>query len=199
LDLILNTIPSYHDYTKVHPLYAMHYALYIHPLDTMHHTPTVHYTLTIHYTLCTIHSLYTKHSHTSYPDCIADYTQYTPLLSKKKGAKQILLGLHKGIGGAMLADQVKGGRGRIGMSGIGGIAATQAVIDLCAKVGVVETNHSRDESQQRRITVETNHSRDESQQRRITHLHALHTYALHYRAHLHASHWLFLHASNLPL
>ena len=32
----------------------------------------------------------------------------------------------------MMADQFKGGKSRVGMSGIGGVAATQAVIDLCA-------------------------------------------------------------------
>lgn len=62
-----------------------------------------------------------------------NYTAYTPLLKKAKGSKQILLGLHKGIGGAMIADQVKGGKSRIGMSGIGGIRNTQEVMDLCAK------------------------------------------------------------------
>ena len=63
-----------------------------------------------------------------------NYTMYTPLLKKGQGKKQILLGLHKGIGAAMVADKVRGGKSRIGMSGIGGIRNTQEVMDLCAKV-----------------------------------------------------------------
>ena len=62
-----------------------------------------------------------------------DYTAYTPLLSTRPGAKQILLGLHKGLAGAMVADQIRGGKSRVGMSGIGGIRATQEVMDLCAQ------------------------------------------------------------------
>jgi uncharacterized zinc-type alcohol dehydrogenase-like protein len=58
-----------------------------------------------------------------------DYMIYQPLLMSK--GIQILLGLHAGFVGAMLTDGIVGGRSRIKMSGIGGIRATQEVIDLC--------------------------------------------------------------------
>lgn len=61
-----------------------------------------------------------------------DYCQYNSLLSKKAGSKQILLGLHKGIGAAMIVEKCCC-HSKIGMSGIGGIPNTQEVIDLCAK------------------------------------------------------------------
>eukprot|EP00656_Telonema_subtile_P003877 TRINITY_DN11755_c0_g1_i1.p1 TRINITY_DN11755_c0_g1~~TRINITY_DN11755_c0_g1_i1.p1 ORF type:complete len:311 (+),score=48.73 TRINITY_DN11755_c0_g1_i1:283-1215(+) len=60
-----------------------------------------------------------------------DYCEYNSLL--KGCGKQILLGLHKGIGAAMIMDQVRCGSSKVGMSAIGGVANTQEVIDLCAK------------------------------------------------------------------
>jgi D-arabinose 1-dehydrogenase-like Zn-dependent alcohol dehydrogenase len=63
-----------------------------------------------------------------------DYSVYTPLLSKtSRIGKQVLLGLHEGIVSGFALTAVTFGRSRIAASGIGGIAATQAVIDLCAK------------------------------------------------------------------
>jgi len=62
-----------------------------------------------------------------------DYCQYNSLLSEKPLAKQILLGLHKGIGAAMVVDKLLCGKSKVGMSGIGGIQNTQEVVDLCAK------------------------------------------------------------------
>ena len=59
-----------------------------------------------------------------------DYCAYNGLLAK--GGKQVLLGLHKGLGGAMVVNALTGGRSKVMMSGIGGVAATQAVVDLCA-------------------------------------------------------------------
>jgi len=79
-----------------------------------------------------------------------DYCQYNSLLSSKPGAKQVLLGLHKGIGAAMVVDKVLCGKSKVGMSAIGGIKNTQEVVDLCAKndikpdikvVPVTELNH----------------------------------------------------------
>lgn len=60
-----------------------------------------------------------------------DYDVYTRLLSPK--GKQVILGLHKGIVGAMVAGKVTCGISKVMGSGIGGIQATQAVIDLCAR------------------------------------------------------------------
>ena len=64
-----------------------------------------------------------------------DYDVYTRLLAPK--GKQVILGLHKGIVGAMVAGKVTCGISKVMGSGIGGIAATQAVIDLCAKNNIV--------------------------------------------------------------
>jgi len=61
-----------------------------------------------------------------------DYCQYN-MLSKKKGGKHVLLGLHAGLAGAMLANSMTFGGSRLMHSGIGGIPATQEVMDLCAK------------------------------------------------------------------
>ena len=60
-----------------------------------------------------------------------DYLVYQPLLTSN--GIQILLGLHAGFVGAMLTDNIVGGKSRLKMSGIGGIRATQEVIDLCDK------------------------------------------------------------------
>jgi len=58
-----------------------------------------------------------------------DYFAYQPLLNSK--GIQILLGLHAGIAAASIVDKLVFGRSRIKMSTIGGIKATQEVIDLC--------------------------------------------------------------------
>lgn len=64
-----------------------------------------------------------------------DYDVYTRLLSPK--GKQVILGLHKGIVGAMVAGKATCGISKVMGSGIGGIKATQAVIDLCARHNIV--------------------------------------------------------------
>ena len=61
-----------------------------------------------------------------------DYVRYRPLL-RRRGGKQVILGLHTGLGGAMLVGNVFGSRSSLAASGIGGVAATQEVMDLCAK------------------------------------------------------------------
>lgn len=61
-----------------------------------------------------------------------DYTAYHSLL-KKKGGKQVLLGLHAGFAGALVANAVTMGKSRVTSSMIGGIKATQEVMDLCSK------------------------------------------------------------------
>lgn len=58
-----------------------------------------------------------------------DYVSFQRLLNKK--GIQVLLGLHSGLAAALILDGVVGGNSRIKMSGIGGIKATQDVIDLC--------------------------------------------------------------------
>lgn len=58
-----------------------------------------------------------------------DYLAYNSLL-KKKG-RQVLLGLHKGLMAAFGVNALTGNNSRVLGSGIGGIAATQDVIDLC--------------------------------------------------------------------
>jgi len=63
-----------------------------------------------------------------------DYNAYMPLLNRaSRIGKQVLLGLHEGIGAGFILNAVTFGCSRITSSGIGGIPATQAVIDLCAK------------------------------------------------------------------
>ena len=61
-----------------------------------------------------------------------DYSMYTKLTAKA-GGKHIILGLNNGLGAAMMVDALTFGSSRIKMSGIGGITATQEVVDLCAK------------------------------------------------------------------
>lgn len=51
--------------------------------------------------------------------------------------KQIMLGLNSGLIAGMAVDPLTCGRSRVKGSGIGGIAATQEVVDLCAKHGIV--------------------------------------------------------------
>jgi len=60
-----------------------------------------------------------------------DYTVYHPLLAK--GGQQTILGLHSGFGGTLVANKVTFGKCRSKPSMIGGIKATQEVMDLCAK------------------------------------------------------------------
>jgi D-arabinose 1-dehydrogenase-like Zn-dependent alcohol dehydrogenase len=60
-----------------------------------------------------------------------DYTQYQPLL--KPTGKQVLLGLHKGMFACTALGNMGLKSSRIIASGIGGIKATQQVMDLCAK------------------------------------------------------------------
>ena len=58
-----------------------------------------------------------------------DYQKYTNLVAS--GGKHIILGLNPGLPGALLADALVMGQSKVKASGIGGIEATQAVIDLC--------------------------------------------------------------------
>merc|ERR1712039_808474 len=59
-----------------------------------------------------------------------DYDIYTKLL--KDDGKQVLLGLHKGIMAGYMLGKLTKGNCRIMHSAIGGIRATQEVVDLCA-------------------------------------------------------------------
>lgn len=61
-----------------------------------------------------------------------DYHVYTLLLSNTGLNKHIILGLNNAFAAAKVVDSLVFGRSRLKMSGIGGIEATQAVIDLCA-------------------------------------------------------------------
>jgi D-arabinose 1-dehydrogenase-like Zn-dependent alcohol dehydrogenase len=60
-----------------------------------------------------------------------DYHAYSKLCARK-GGKHVLLGLNNALGAAMMVDGLTFGASRVKMSGIGGIEATQAVVDLCA-------------------------------------------------------------------
>jgi uncharacterized zinc-type alcohol dehydrogenase-like protein len=60
-----------------------------------------------------------------------DYCAYNSLLNKK--GRQVLLGLHKGLAAAAVSNAILCDKSCMLGSGIGGIAATQAVIDLCAQ------------------------------------------------------------------
>lgn len=63
-----------------------------------------------------------------------DYVSYQVLLDKKsKIGKQVILGLHEGLVGCMAANAVTFGKSRLMASGIGGIKATQDVINLCSE------------------------------------------------------------------
>lgn len=59
------------------------------------------------------------------------YTEYNRLLAKK--GKQVLMGLHDGTVAGLVTDRVTFGSSSFAGSMIGGIPATQEVIDLCAK------------------------------------------------------------------
>jgi D-arabinose 1-dehydrogenase-like Zn-dependent alcohol dehydrogenase len=61
-----------------------------------------------------------------------DYSVYLPLLSRKSRiGRMVMLGLHEGIASGMVLSKVTFGCSRIMSSGIGGIRATQEVINLC--------------------------------------------------------------------
>lgn len=60
-----------------------------------------------------------------------DYCAYNSLL--KKSGKQVLLGLHAGIAGAVVVNKLTFGTSRVTMSGIGGIPNTEEVLALCDK------------------------------------------------------------------
>lgn len=68
-----------------------------------------------------------------------DYTKYQKLLSRERSArvkgrpKQIILGLHVGLVGGLFSSTIRGDSSPLAMSGIGGVRATQEVMDLCAK------------------------------------------------------------------
>lgn len=60
-----------------------------------------------------------------------DYTVYNSLLASR--GKQIMLGLNSGLIAGFAVDAITCGSSKVKGSGIGGILATQEVIDLCAK------------------------------------------------------------------
>jgi uncharacterized zinc-type alcohol dehydrogenase-like protein len=60
-----------------------------------------------------------------------DYYAYNALLASK--GKQVILGLHSGLVAGFAVDAMCCGRSKVKGSGIGSIANTQAVIDLCAQ------------------------------------------------------------------
>jgi len=60
-----------------------------------------------------------------------DYCAYNVLLGKE--GRQVVLGLHVALAASMILNKVTFNRSRVLHSAIGGIKATQKVIDLCAK------------------------------------------------------------------
>jgi uncharacterized zinc-type alcohol dehydrogenase-like protein len=63
-----------------------------------------------------------------------DYVAYQVLLDKKSTiGRQVLLGLHEGLIACFAVSAVTFNKSRLMGSGIGGIANTQEVVDLCAK------------------------------------------------------------------
>lgn len=60
-----------------------------------------------------------------------DYNIYTKLLNKT--GKQVLLGLHKGLVASMIVSGITCGASKVMGSAIGGIKATQDIINLCDK------------------------------------------------------------------
>jgi uncharacterized zinc-type alcohol dehydrogenase-like protein len=65
-----------------------------------------------------------------------DYWPYVPLLEPARGAL-VHLGLNTALVAGIAVDKLTCGASRIKGSGIGGIEATQAVIDLCAAKNIV--------------------------------------------------------------
>lgn len=63
-----------------------------------------------------------------------DFLSYNALLAPK--GRHVVLGLNTGLIAGMAVDGITCGRSRVKGSGIGGIRATQEVIDLCAKHGI---------------------------------------------------------------
>jgi len=82
-----------------------------------------------------------------------DYNAYTRLLTPGKGT-HVVLGLNNTIAAALLVDGLTCGRSRVKMSGIGGIEATQAVIDLCAKHNITPLVKIIDASEINRVYEE---------------------------------------------
>jgi len=67
-----------------------------------------------------------------------DYFSYQPLLDKNSRiGKQVILGLHEGLVNGGVLSKLTFGRSRITASGIGGIKATQDVINLCSKHNIL--------------------------------------------------------------
>ncbi|CAL55397.1 Alcohol dehydrogenase superfamily, zinc-type [Ostreococcus tauri] len=71
-----------------------------------------------------------------------DYFRFQKLLKHSGGedgqrAKQVILGLHSGLATGMVALGLKGKKTPLAASGIGGIRATQEVMDLCAAHDIV--------------------------------------------------------------
>ena len=64
-----------------------------------------------------------------------DFWAYNLLLAPR--GQHVLLGLNSGLVAGIAAEMLTCGRSLIRGSGIGGIPATQAVVDLCAKHGIV--------------------------------------------------------------
>ena len=65
------------------------------------------------------------------PSCAPNQNAYNVLLSPS--GKHVILGLNSGLIAGFAADGLSCGRSSVTGSGIGGIPATQAVIDLCAE------------------------------------------------------------------
>ena len=68
------------------------------------------------------------------PASVARSVAYNVLLSPT--GRQVVLGLNSGLIAGMAADALTCGRSSVVGSGIGGIPATQAVVDLCAEHGI---------------------------------------------------------------
>lgn len=68
-----------------------------------------------------------------------DYKKFQKLLSRERSArvkgrpKQIILGLHVGLVAGLFSSTIRGDASPLAMSSIGGVRATQEVMDLCAK------------------------------------------------------------------
>ena len=66
-----------------------------------------------------------------------NYSAYSALLNA--GGKHIMMGLNAALAAAMITDKLTCGRSRVKMSAIGGIRATQEVVDLCAQHKIFPT------------------------------------------------------------